>query len=113
MDENGDKPIADDMENTFLSLDDNDLEFFEADEKIAIIERYEYYLSESFPVCIKIIEAIGEHPILEPILTLLIRAVGNAANQGLSKQKIMEHALSVLETEFEKEMAEGGNAADE
>lgn len=113
MDQYNEKELAGDMENTFVSLDDNDLDFFEADEKIAIIERYEYYLSESFPVCIKIIEAIGEHPILEPILTLLIRAVGNATNRGLGKNETLEHALSVLEAEFKKESEKGEPAEDE
>lgn len=114
-DKNGiEKDGQEDMEHTFVSLDDDDLDFSEADEKIAIIEGYEYYLSESFPVCIKIIEAIGEHPILEPVLTDLIRGISMAANQGLTKHQILKHALWVLEKALEKEeAAEGECIADD
>lgn len=89
-------------ENTFLSLDDGDLDFTEADEKIAVIESYEYYLSESFPVCIKLMEAVTEFPILEPILRQLIEKLDLSMNGGWTKQQIAEHAVFILEGELEK-----------
>lgn len=90
-------------ESGFSSLDDDEeMQYLLADEKIRIMEAYEYYLSESSPITNTLNNAIGEFPVLEPILEKLLSHILGAMDSKFTEKEILIRLIDFLKIESDK-----------
>lgn len=97
------KHEANSQENRFISLDEQDIDFAIAEKNINMLQAYEYYLSESFPVSNILNNTIQEFPEVEPVLEVLISNLACTITEKWTKQEIIEHSINVLEQLMTKE----------
>ncbi len=88
------------QENSFAPLDEQEINFAIVEKNIDILQGYEYYLSESFPVSNILNNAISEFPKLESVLELLISNLACSMDEKWTRKEIIEYAINVLKDEI-------------
>ncbi len=88
------------QENSFAPLDEQEINFAIVEKNIDILQGYEYYLSESFPVSNILNNAINEFPKLESVLELLISNLACSMDKKWTRKEIIEYAINVLKDEI-------------
>ncbi|MCP4344314.1 MAG: hypothetical protein GY795_02170 [Desulfobacterales bacterium] len=88
------------QEDSFASLDEQEISFAIAEKNIDILQGYEYYLSESFPVSNILNNAVSEFPKLESVLELLISNLACSIDKKWTRKQIIEYAIKVLNDEI-------------
>ncbi len=94
----GEKPGE--CEQDFESLDEEDMKYVLADEKIRILEEYEYYLSASSPLANSLNNAISEFPILEPVLSKILGNLLRNVDDKMIEPEIIECLIDFLRDEL-------------
>ncbi len=88
------------QEDSFASLDEQEISFAIAEKNIDMLQGYEYYLSESFPVSNILNNAVSEFPKLESVLELLISNLACSIDKKWTRKQIIEYAIKVLNDEI-------------
>ena len=83
--------------------EDFESEFEEVRKKIDILERYEIYLSETFPAKGLLEETIAKQPELETILEKLVTRLVGAIDYDMTKKEILDCAITILRSEIDCE----------
>ncbi len=87
-------------DNDFLPLNEDDMDFLDAQKKIDMLEAYEYYLSESCPVSNMLNNAITEYPNLEPVFEIMLEGVLSELKPQWTGKDIMECVIRLLQKEL-------------
>lgn len=96
-------------ESDFIPLNEDDMDYLDAQKKIEMLEAYEYYLSESCPVSTMLNNAITEYPDLEPVFEMMLKGVLSELKKEWNRKDIMECVVRILRKELAADPAEPGN----